>query len=922
MSEQLLEEKPRSAEVLIIAGESASKLGDFDSALEFYGRVPDSTTEKATAEWASGEIYWHLGLATKSLEALQNSIKIDPGLAFARERIIEVLNTCGRRRETVPHILELMAANRMTIENLIFLGNLAREYEAPDLVEKCLRADPEDANAKLGKARLALSNGELEKAEKLAREVISKMPGLVEAHAQLGLILLESDSSKLAAWAEELPTAANDHPDVWFVRGQWIRGSQTREAIRCFAEAIRRDANHLKAHQSIAQSFRAQNEISLAEQFAQKADKLQKVNIGLERIFKARTYAPTMQEVAELCFDMGRLWETMGWCVYVQSLDASLAWPKELSIKAQKMELSASMPHTRPENNLVSNSNWVTDYPLIDFKDLRLGGNQQTTQISAAGLAGIRFDDVTEKEKLSFLFNNNLSAGHEGHRIYETTGAGIAVIDFDLDGWPDVFFSQGGAYPPVAGSSDHQDQLFHNQAQTGQGFANATLDARLSDFDFGQGVACGDVDGDGFDDIFVCNIGQNRLWLNCGDGTFQDASDLLPKDLRWTSSAAIADLDFDGLANIYEANYVNGDDLETKMCVVGNLKRSCSPLVFNPNEDRVLTPNAGGRLVDLGQAEDMVANSLGVVVFRPKKSDLPAVFVSADQQANLLGTVLKSEDSFELQDDAIFMGLAYDGAGRAQACMGVAAGDVTGDGAVDFYVTNFCDEYYTLFVQNDGLFEDMSAGSGTVSATKPLLGFGAQFIDAQLNGIKDLIVLNGHIDDHTHVNIPREMPPQLFAGLGNGKFDLVESDEAGSFWQRQILGRSLVKFDFDRDGRMDVIAGDLEQAATLLQNSSQVEGKSLCISLVGTQADRNAICAVVDVQAPGYSQTAQLTGGSGYQASNQRVLQFALSNELSEVQVDVHWPAGETESYTAAIGSRSTEIRIVQGVGAFPIYQD
>lgn len=920
MAKELLEKDPTSGEILVIAGESATKLSDYDAALGYYGQVPKSAPEKGTALWASGEILWHLGFATKTIDALQESIAVDPGLPFARERMIEALNTCGRRRETVPHVLALMAANRMTIENLIFLGNLAREYESPQTLEKCRAAEPADANVKLGLARLALSNGELDKAESLARQVVEKMPDLVEGHAQLGLVLLEQGDADLTEWSQALTDECSKHPDVWFVTGKWIRIEKPKEAIRCFAEAIRRDPNHLKAHQALAQTLRAEGQVEIAAEFATKADKLQRINIGLERIFKARNYPPTMKEVAELCFDLGRLWETMGWCVYVQSLDSSLQWPKDLSLQAQQMRLSASMPLTRDENNLVRSANWVTNYPLVDFKKLSVG-SESSAVAEAGDLADIQFEDATQREKLEFQFNNNLVGAQEGHRIYETTGAGIAVLDFDLDAWPDIFFSQGGPFPAQLDSPSHQDALFQNLTETGNGFLQITQEARLRDFDFGQGAACGDVNGDGFDDIYVCNIGQNRLWLNCGDGTFQDASALIPNDQRWTSSAAIADIDFDGLANIYDANYVTGEDLETKMCVVGNLKRSCSPLVFTPNTDRLLTPTSDGTLQDNGEAADMLANSLGVVVFKPQNAELPSIFVSADQQANLLGSVVKSESGFVLQDDAIFMGLAYDGAGRAQACMGVAAGDVTGDGAIDFYVTNFCDEYYTLFVQTDGLFEDFTASSGTVAATKPLLGFGAQFVDAQLDGIKDLVVLNGHIDDHTHVGIPREMPPQLFGGLGNGKFELLESPQESSFWNREILGRSLVSFDFNRDGRLDLVAGDLEQPATLLQNTSLLQGKSLCVSLVGTQSDRNAICSIVTISDPNsdFQATAQLTGGSGYQASNQRILQFALPASLEQVQVHVAWPSGIQETHTVSATSAANELKIIESQGAFEL---
>jgi len=192
---------------------------------------------------------------------------------------------------------------------------------------------------------------------------------------------------------------------------------------------------------------------------------------------------------------------------------------------------------------------------------------------------------------------------------------------------------------------------------------------------------------------------------------------------------------------------------------------------------------------------------------------------------------------------------------------------------------------------------------------------------AQLDGFKDLVVLNGHIDDHTHVGIPREMQPQLFGGLGNGKFELIESPEAGDFWNREILGRSLVTLDFNKDGRLDLIAGDLEQPATLLENNSNLEGKSLYVALVGTESDRNAICTVVTVSDANseFGATEQLTGGSGYQASNQRMLQFALPTSIKSVQLNVQWPSGKKDEYSISVDSTTNEVKVVESIGAFSI---
>lgn len=901
---QLLDTRPKSAPLLMLAAESATKLQMFDQALDYYTRVPESATEWATSRWAMGEIFYHIGQASQAIEALDASLEKAPDLVLAHERMIGLLSTFGRRRETLPHLMFMIRSNRLTTEYLLLVGNLAKENEIMKELQRCKQAAPLDPLPDLGLASSAYTRGEFDQARTLLETVIPKAKGFSAAHALLGFILLETSPDELKAWNASLPASAESDPDIWYIRGQWLRTDYPEQAIRCFAEAIRLDANHVKAHQAIAQWLARVGKAELAQPFADKAEKLQTINADLEQIYKARNFTPTIKEVAELTLELGRLWEAIGWSLFAQSADPSLDWPREVAERAQSAtNFSVNTPHTLPSANLVVGASWVNEFPKPDFSQLGKGQVTSSQPDGTQSSSGVLFADRTLPSGLSFRFDNNTNGKVDGHRIFETTGAGIGIIDFDSDGCSDVFLVQGGDFPAAKNNVTHQDQLFRNLSHGEElRFESVTSPTRLEDFAFGQGIAVADVNCDGFDDIYVCNIGTNQLWLNCGDGTFVDGNSLIPADEDWTSSAAIADLNFDGFPEIYDANYVQGNDVFTRLCTVGGKQRSCSPLTFSPTVDRVLTSTAQGGF-EAVNCDAMVANGLGVVIFRLADREYPSIFVAADQQANLMGNVSvgSSRGEFEIENDAVVQGVAFDSSGRAQACMGIAAGDANADGEVDLFVTNFYDEYYTLFIQEDGFFTDVTARSGTIGATKPLLGFGAQFLDANLDGLQDLFVLNGHIDDHTHIGIIEQMPPQFFLALGDGKFELVDAESLGPFFSSLRLGRSLAKFDVNRDGLSDLVCNDLEAPVSLIENTSKPVGSSLTLRLVGTKSDRNAFCSeatlVCEVDGKPQSQKLQLISGGGYQASNERSLLFTVPINASNLSLTINWPSGNVDTF-------------------------
>ncbi|RMF41450.1 MAG: hypothetical protein D6753_09540, partial [Planctomycetota bacterium] len=451
-AQQILQRRRDDPQVLMVAAEAATKLQRFDEALQYYGRIPDSAEQAAVARWAAGEIQFHLGHASAAVREIERSIALDPDLYYARERIISLYNTLGRRRETLPHLMYMLQTDRLQVEYLLFIGNLAKETANFEELQRYLRAQPDDPLPHLGLGRLAMERGQHAQAREHLERVVADLPQLVEGHAQLGLLYLKAYPQRLADWQAHLPTTAQAHPDVWYVRGRWLTPTHPAAAARCFAEAIRLDPNHLPAHQSLAQVLHQLGENEVAKDAGQRARRLQELNIALEQIYKARTYPPLLQQAAELTLDLGRLWETRGWCAYAAMLDPSLSWPREVLGRAQALlPASGPLPHTLPSHYLVARGDWAQRLPLPDtslWNELATKREGPTAQPSdAAGESPPRFSDVTDASGIQFQFDNNTANQIDGRRIFETTGGGVGVLDYDRDGRPDVFLVQAGAYP-------------------------------------------------------------------------------------------------------------------------------------------------------------------------------------------------------------------------------------------------------------------------------------------------------------------------------------------------------------------------------------------------------------------------------------------------------------------------------------------
>lgn len=888
-----------SAWALLVAAEAALKTNRVTDALAYYRNVPRTVPQaSASADFGEAEMLCHVGRLSKAEAKLRQLLAREPLHTLAHYRLAFLLNITGRRWEARPHLLHLVKNRGADVEHVLLLGSPQRQVEDRALLEATARTDPNDPLPKLGAARLAMTLNRMDEALPLLNQVLSKLPEEPEAVVGKGRVLLESDRDFLT-WSTKLSPEMERHPETWVLRGMFAQRNRLPQlAARCFWEALQRDPENLTACHQLGRSLAEQNDLEHARPFLERADLMQQLSLALDDLFYHRDHVESMRRAAILARKLGRFWEAASWSSIAYSQDNSLQWALEI-LQEVSPRLNASLPQTSPADNpaqKIDLSNTPLVFPTPNVSD-------QTTPHRFSAQSDIRFIDHAQSVGLVFNYENGADDSTPGARIFETTGGGVGVIDFDVDGWPDLYLTQGATDPASSTRSGDElsDLLFRNIA--GERFQEVTSPARINEVNFSQGIAVGDFDNDGFPDLYVANLGQNRLLHNHGDGTFEDVTEVAGiRDKQWTTSCLIADLNGDGFPDLYDVNYAGGDSVLTRICEKQGVTRSCSPRAFDPAPDRVWLNLGDGCFRDVTVmcgANTLNGYGLGIVAFDLEGTGRLSLFIANDEVPNFLFVNQTSKpDSLSFEQRALEAGVAVDADGRSQACMGVAAGDADGDGLIDLFVTNFYQESNTLYRQlTPGLFADVTRTSGLRDPSFAMLGFGTQFLDANHDGREDLVVTNGHIDDLSALGEPYKMRTQFFLNIGAGQFQEVAPATLGPFFQDTHLGRGLARLDWNRDGRDDFAVSHLLEPTALLTNETAEPGHFLCVSLRGTRLSRDAIGATVEITAGTHRAVKQLTAGDGYNASNERVLNFGLGPAEQIESLSIRWPGGEVHTW-------------------------
>ncbi|KAA0133085.1 CRTAC1 family protein [Gimesia chilikensis] len=529
-------------------------------------------------------------------------------------------------------------------------------------------------------------------------------------------------------------------------------------------------------------------------------------------------------------------------------------------------------------------------------------------RLSAAEPADkIHLKDVTDAVQLSFQHRSPLTVTRHLHLMM---GSGVGWFDFDNDGFPDLFCAQGEEWQSAlrkkqVADLDWSHRMFRNVE--GRAFQDITRASGLTGFGYGMGMAVGDFNHDGFEDLYVSVFGRNQLYANNGDGTFTDISQAAHVDHPgYGASSTWVDLNGDGLLDLYIANYLEIDREHYPLCSrrVDNSRVYfvCHPR-YVPGEYDVVYRNLGnGKFLDVSQQSGLhsepARQGLGVFAADYDLDGDQDIYVANDSVANQLWI---NDGRGNFTDQALIAGLAFNREGDREAGMGLAGADYNGDGTLDLFVTNYFGETNTLY-RNEGalFFLDVTDETGLAAPSRVRLGFGTSFVDFNNDGWEDLFVANGHVHDRLAQlgkSEPFEQEPQLFRNESGTRFREI-SDSAGPFFQTRRVGRGSATADFNRDGLADLAVSHLNQKVVLLQNQTRTTGQSIALKLIGTEANRSAIGAVVEITAGKRKLMRLRKGSSSYLSADESEILVGLGEQRNAVTVKVIWPGGKSEIWT------------------------
>ena len=527
---------------------------------------------------------------------------------------------------------------------------------------------------------------------------------------------------------------------------------------------------------------------------------------------------------------------------------------------------------------------------------------------------GFQLVDATSRSGIQFQHN---SGAYGGKLLPETLGSGCAFLDYDRDRWQDILLINGMDWP---GHKRQRTTLRLYRNNRNGTFTDVTKSAGLDVEIYGMGVAVGDYNNDGFPDILVTCVGQNRLFRNTGKGTFLDVtrSSGLAGRQGFSTSALWFDFDRDGLLDLFICNYVKWSPEHDVFCSLdGKHKSYCTPEAYRGETCWLFRNRGDGTFEDVTATSgvfDTSSKSLGVAMLDYDEDGWPDLLVANDTQPNKL---YRNMHNGAFKDVAVEVGLAFSTEGKARAGMGVDVADFDNSGNPGVAITNFDNEMIGLYrALGSRVYEDVAMAAGIGLASKNTLGFGCVFLDADLNGALDLVVANGHIDEtvrNIRGNVGYAQPPQLFLNEGNGTFRDVASEAGGGFDQPKV-GRGLAYADFDRDGDLDILMTTNNGPAFLFRNDQLAANRSICFRLVGTKSNRDAIGATVRIFHDGLSQSRMVKGGSSYLSQSELPVLFGLGKRDRVDRAVIEWPSGRTEEYKNLVSGRAYECVEAKGI--------
>jgi len=517
--------------------------------------------------------------------------------------------------------------------------------------------------------------------------------------------------------------------------------------------------------------------------------------------------------------------------------------------------------------------------------------------LAAAAESTFRLTDVTAAAGIEFLHN---SGAFGAKRLPETMGPGCAFLDYDADGWLDILLVNGMDWPDRKRQRSTLRLYRNNRNGT---FTDVTRQAGLAVEIYGMGVAVADFNNDGFPDLFITAVGQNRLFQNTGKGHFVDVTEKagLGGRTAFSTSAMWFDYDRDGYLDLFICNYVKWSPEHDVFCSVdGSNKSYCTPEAYRGSTCWLFRNRGNGTFEDVTAKSgifDTTSKSLGVALLDYDHDGWPDLLVTNDTQPNKL---YRNRKDGTFEDVAVKAGVAFSEDGKARAGMGIDVADFDNSGSPGIAITNFDNEMISLYRPNGaGGYSDIALKAGVGRVSQNSLGFGCAFVDINLDGWLDLLAVNGHIDEtvrNVNNNHGYAQAPHLFLNNGKGQFRDA-AREAGSAFAAAKVSRGMAFGDFDRDGDTDLLLTTNKGPAILYRNDILSGNRSLRLRLIGTKSNRDAIGAVVRLSTPDGTQTRMVKTGSSYLSQSELTLTFGLGRRTQAGRCVIEWPSGSVQEF-------------------------
>lgn len=881
--------------MFIAKKDTASAVETLDRLAELNSKRQDEfNAHAANLLLASGEV-------DGALDRLRILLKRSPGYDQGRRIYAQALDRHGNPFDANEQIRYLIGRMPMNQEALYGLMSPDRSFATIDAIPGKSEAEVQRINA-INIARMHIANGAPRKAIETLEKLITETG---KTEPVVGALMARSlanaqEFSRLEGWLAGAPNSNQRYFDYWLAVGALSMHRNNDFAVRCFMEAVRREPHSMDAHFGLVASLDKLGEADNAELFRSRNSQIDGVNLVVKGLRESSAPTPNqIVEISEKLVEIGRPLESIAW----QELALRFFNPKSPQLRdipKYKKVILKELPSGRDKEtifcgldpeNYPSPAKWLSTLTKSGSDSLNVARSDTQTIPEAKEPV---FANVANSVGIKFRYRNAAEPVAKVLRIFEAFGAGIACVDFDRDGKLDFYIGQAGA-EPIKEQSKFANGLFRNLDGS---FSDVVEQSGADDRDYAMGVTAGDWNQDGFADLLIGNLGQSRLLVNQGDGTFVEHTGFAAGKSSLTSSVAIADVTGDALPDLIEINYIDDPTLfdpieynaagKPKFPAVLQYHSSADVLHATQKDGAFLSQQIGE------QKGDNVRAGMALLVTDIDGSEGNEIFVANDLYANQYW--IRNSSNGQWSDTASARGVAYGSFGKPLACMGIAAADFDGNGHLDIHISNFAGEWSNHYMQTEsGLFQDSTSKYSLDVITQPMLGFGSQAIDYDNNTSWDLMIGNGHIEDFSESGRAFKMPTQVIALTKDG-FEQKKVSGDG-YWQQSHLSRSMAKCDFNRDGRIDMIVSDLQEDVALLENRTDSGHHWLQLELVGTESERDAIGARVVAHFGGRTVTQIVQSGDGYMAKNESILCFGLGKQQKVEKLEVRWPNGKTQTF-------------------------